>query len=195
MRRQFLPKKKASFLYIGFVFTVRSKNHALTEKTSDIRKMKKMPILFCLLGFLSVSVVAGQTTLNDKPNFVVIMTDDQGYQDLGCYGSLEIKTPRLDQMAKEGMKFTSFYAQTVCGPARAALMTGCYPMRVERAEGDKGEVPHPAMSLDEITVAELLKQLGYKTEPRLIVSGTEKPGLAPKRLKLHEAKNHLINSA
>ena len=85
------------------------------------------------------------------------MTDDQGYQDLGCYGSPEIKTPRLDQMAQEGMRFTSFYAQTVCGPARAALMTGCYPMRVQRAENDIGEVPHPAMSLDEITVAELLK--------------------------------------
>ena len=93
----------------------------------------------------------------DKPNFVVIMIDDQGYQDLGCYGSPEIKTPRLDQMAQEGMRFTSFYAQTVCGPARAALMTGCYPMRVQRAENDIGEVPHPAMSLDEITVAELLK--------------------------------------
>lgn len=103
------------------------------------------------------------TFADDKPNFIVIMTDDQGYQDLGCYGSPEIKTPRLDQMAKEGMRFTSFYAQTVCGPARAALMTGCYPMRVERANHDNGLVPHPAMSLDEITVAELLKPLGYKT--------------------------------
>ena len=91
------------------------------------------------------------------------MTDDQGYQDLGCYGSPEIKTPRLDQMAKEGMRFTSFYAQTVCGPARTALMTGCYPMRTRRAEHDNGKVPHPAMSLDEVTVAELLKKLGYET--------------------------------
>ena len=48
-----------------------------------------------------------------KPNFVIVMTDDQGYQDLGCYGSPDIKTPRIDQMAGEGMKFTSFYAQTV----------------------------------------------------------------------------------
>ena len=99
----------------------------------------------------------------DKPNFVVIMTDDQGYQDLGCYGSPEINTPRLDQMAAQGMRFTSFYAQTVCGPARAALMTGCYPMRVQRAKHDDGRVPHPAMALDEITLAEILKPLGYKT--------------------------------
>jgi len=98
-----------------------------------------------------------------KPNVVIIFTDDQGYQDLGCYGSPDIKTPHLDQMAKEGMKFTSFYAQTVCGPSRAALLTGCYPMRTERAPHDKGAVPHPAMSLNEITIAELLKPLGYHT--------------------------------
>ena len=66
-------------------------------------------------------------------------------------------------MAREGMKFTSFYAQTVCGPARAALMTGCYPMRTERVEHDNGLVPHPAMSLNEVTIPELLKPLGYKT--------------------------------
>ena len=93
-----------------------------------------------------------------KPNFVIIMTDDQGYQDLGCYGSPDIKTPRIDQMARERMKFTSFYAQTVCGPARAALMTGCYPMRTERAKHDNGLVPHPAMSLNEVTIPELLFQ-------------------------------------
>jgi len=66
----------------------------------------------------------------DKPNFIIIFTDDQGYQDLGCFGSPLIRTPNVDRMAREGMKFTSFYAQTVCGPSRAALMTGCYPLRV-----------------------------------------------------------------
>ncbi|NIP93433.1 MAG: sulfatase-like hydrolase/transferase, partial [Akkermansiaceae bacterium] len=55
------------------------------------------------------------------PNFVVIFTDDLGYGDLGCYGSKTIKTPRIDGMAKEGVRFTHFYAQTVCGPSRAAL--------------------------------------------------------------------------
>ena len=106
---------------------------------------------------------AASQTEPGKPNFVIIMTDDQGYQDLGCYGSPDIKTPRIDQMAREGMKFTSFYAQTVCGPAREALLTGCYPMRTERAEHDDGLVPHPAMSLNEVTIPELLKPLGYKT--------------------------------
>ena len=114
-----------------------------------------------VLALLTSTATAGEPTTSAKPNFVVIMTDDQGYQDLGCYGSPNIKTPRIDQMAKDGMKFTSFYAQTVCGPARAALMTGCYPMRVQRAAHDVGKVPHPAMSLDEITIAELLKPVSY----------------------------------
>lgn len=98
-----------------------------------------------------------------SPNFVIIFTDDQGYQDLGCYGSPDIKTPNIDRMAQEGMKFTSFYAQTVCGPSRTSLMTGCYPMRTERAKNDNGRIPHPALSLNEVTIPEILKPLGYQT--------------------------------
>ena len=98
-----------------------------------------------------------------KPNIVIIFTDDQGYQDLGCYGSPDISTPHIDQMAAEGMRFTSFYAQTVCGPSRAALLTGSYPMRTERHRGDNGRIPHPALSLNEITIPEILKPLGYRT--------------------------------
>ncbi|MGE9270697.1 MAG: sulfatase family protein [Verrucomicrobiales bacterium] len=101
--------------------------------------------------------------LGRQPNFIIIMTDDQGYQDLGCYGSPNIKTPNIDQMAAEGMMFTSFYAQTVCGPARAALMTASYPTRVERHPDDDGSMVHPAMSLNEITIPEMLKPLGYVT--------------------------------
>lgn len=96
-----------------------------------------------------------------KPNFVVIFTDDQGYQDVGCFGSPDIRTPRLDTMAREGMKFTSFYAQPVCGPSRAALMTGCYPMRV--AERGNVKQVHPILHSKEVTVAELLKEQGYAT--------------------------------
>ena len=65
------------------------------------------------------------------PNFVLIFMDDQGYQDVGVFGSKTIKTPNLDNMAKEGMKFTDFYSlAAVCSPSRAGLMTGCYPPRV-----------------------------------------------------------------
>lgn len=96
-----------------------------------------------------------------KPNFVIIFTDDQGYQDVGCFGSPGIRTPRLDAMASGGMKFTSFYAQPICGPSRAALMTGCYPMRV--AERGHTKQVHPILHENEITIAEVLKTKGYAT--------------------------------
>lgn len=95
------------------------------------------------------------------PNFVIIFTDDQGYQDLGCYGSPDIKTPRIDQMAAEGMRFNSFYAQTVCGPSRTALMTSSYPLRVAQHK-NLCEI-HPIVHSKEITIAEVLKPQGYKS--------------------------------
>ncbi|MFC7338774.1 sulfatase [Haloferula chungangensis] len=111
-----------------------------------------------LFLFLLPSLLMAQ---GKKPNFIIIFTDDQGYQDLGCYGSPDIKTPRIDGMAKDGLRFTSFYAQTVCGPSRAALMTGCYPLRVAR-QADPNSI-HPELHTDEITIAEVLKAEGYAT--------------------------------
>ncbi len=104
---------------------------------------------------------AANGTGRAKPNFVIIFTDDQGYQDVGCFGSPDIRTPRLDAMARQGMRFTSFYAQPICGPSRAALMTGCYPMRV--AERGHTKQVHPILHEDEITIAEVLKSKGYAT--------------------------------
>lgn len=121
--------------------------------------MIKKLVLYSLL-MLSFSSCTAQKE-SSKPNFIIIFTDDQGYQDLGCFGSPNIKTPNIDKMASEGMKFTNFYAQTVCGPSRAALMTGSYPMR--NARNDNGESPHPKLALSEVTIAEVLKPLGYKT--------------------------------
>lgn len=116
-------------------------------------------LLRCLPFVVTLPLMAENSEL--PPNFVIIFTDDQGYQDVGCFGSPDIRTPRLDAMAKEGMKFTSFYAQPVCGPSRAALMTGCYPMRV--AERGHTKQVHPILHQDEITVAEVLKTKGYAT--------------------------------
>ena len=96
-----------------------------------------------------------------KPNFIIFFTDDQGYNDVGCFGSPNIRTPNFDRMAAEGMKFTSFYAQPVCGPSRAALMTGCYPIRV--AEPDNRKNQHNVLHPKEITIAEVLKKAGYAT--------------------------------
>ena len=108
-----------------------------------------------------VRAIRAESLAARKPNFIIIFTDDQGYEDVGCFGSKQIRTPRLDTMAREGMKFTSFYAQTVCGPSRAALMTGCYPLRVAKR---KNQVDvHPYLHSKEITIAEVLKAAGYTT--------------------------------
>ena len=106
---------------------------------------------------------SGAVSAARPPNFIVIFTDDQGYQDVGCFGSPNIKTPNLDQMAAEGMKFTSFYsAAPVCTPSRAALLTGCYPMRVSLPR-----VLFPGSNVgisdQETTIAQLLKSRGYAT--------------------------------
>jgi len=97
---------------------------------------------------------------NRPPNFVVILVDDLGYQDVGCFGSPLISTPNEDRMAREGIKFTSFYAQTVCTPSRAALLTGCYPTRVSlpRVLNPKDKI---GISSKEKTIADVLKTRGY----------------------------------
>lgn len=107
---------------------------------------------------------ADSRTVASRPNFVIILTDDQGYQDVGCFGSPDIKTPNLDKMAMEGMRFTSFYAQTICGPSRASLMTGCYPNRVATLTNRSVEEEHhPRLHDQEITIAEVLREVGYTT--------------------------------
>jgi len=117
-------------------------------------------MMFCA-ACAACSAPGPVTAAKRPPNFVVIFTDDQGYADVGCYGSPDIRTPRLDAMAAAGMKFTSFYAQPICGPSRAALMTGCYPLRV--AERGNTKQIHPVLHSQEITIAEVLKTRGYAT--------------------------------
>lgn len=123
--------------------------------------MLALPALRIQIVLATLGMSCGAVMADAKPNFVVVFTDDQGYGDVGCFGSPDIRTPRLDAMAAEGMKFTSFYAQPICGPSRAALMTGCYPMRVAE-RGHKKQI-HPILHSDEITVAEVLKSQGYAT--------------------------------
>ena len=110
-----------------------------------------------------VSVAICGVAKTERPNFIILLTDDQGYQDLGCYGSPDIKTPRIDQMAAEGIKFTTFYAQPVCGPSRKAIMAGCYPLRTACSGAAERQTPHPRLNDSEITIAELLKERGYAT--------------------------------
>lgn len=123
--------------------------------------MSFKPSTLALMLMAVVCLQAQPVIAAEKPNFVIIFTDDQGYGDVGCFGSTDIRTPRLDAMAAEGIKFTSFYAQPICGPSRAALMTGCFPMRV--AERGNTKQVHPILHSKEITIAEILKSHGYAT--------------------------------
>lgn len=101
-------------------------------------------------------------TGNAPPNIVLIFVDDLGYGDIGPFGSTRCKTPHLDQMAAEGMKFTSFYATPVCSMSRACLMTGCYNARVSMP-GVLFPNSRIGLNPDELTLAEVLKQKGYAT--------------------------------
>lgn len=97
------------------------------------------------------------------PNVIIIFVDDMGYGDLGSYGATQYKTPNLDRLAEEGMRFTHFYAaQAVCSASRAGLLTGCYPNRVgiTGALSPKAEI---GLNPGETTLAEVLKARGYRT--------------------------------
>lgn len=110
---------------------------------------------------LTLILLQGACLGADKPNFVIFFTDDQGYNDVGCFGSPLIKTPHIDRMAEEGLRLTSFYVQPVCGVSRAALMTGCYPIRVGEPANRKNL--HTILHPEEYTIAELLRDAGYST--------------------------------
>ena len=117
--------------------------------------MKKLLFILCLIGI-------PYTYSNDKPNIVLIMLDDSGWTDFGCYGS-EIDTPNINQFAKEGMRFTDCHsAAPNCSPSRAGILTGRTPSRVGMySYRPSGHVMH--LKSEEITVAEVLKEKGYKT--------------------------------
>ncbi len=117
-------------------------------------------LVFCL------AIVASSTTTAvaaEKPNFIIVFCDDQGYQDLGCFGSPNIKTPNVDRLAKEGVRFTDFYsAYCVCSASRASLLTGSYQPRISM-RGVLGPHTKTGLHPDEITIADMLKTKGYAT--------------------------------
>ncbi|MDE0960191.1 MAG: sulfatase [Planctomycetota bacterium] len=120
-----------------------------------------LPILVLLASPLLRCEVPSVTP--SPPNIVIVFTDDQGWGDLSCYGSKQIPTPHIDQLAAEGIRFTDFYvSQPVCSASRSSLLSGCYANRV----GISGAlVPSSRIGLDpeELTIAEVVKPLGYAT--------------------------------
>jgi arylsulfatase A-like enzyme len=122
----------------------------------------KPVLLFALLAFL-----CGQSpAATAPPNIIVIYADDLGYGDLGCYGSPVIRTPHLDKMAAEGLRFTDFYSGAeVCTPSRTALLTGRYALRSGMAGARRVLFPNSKGGLPpaEVTLAEALKGAGYAT--------------------------------
>ena len=122
--------------------------------------MRNFLIAICLLG-----IVAGKSWAADsKPNFVIIFADDQGYGDLGCFGSTKIETPNIDRIAAEGRRFTSFMvASPVCTPSRAALLTGCYPKRVGMHQHVLFPASTKGLNPTEHTIADHLHGQGYAT--------------------------------
>ena len=117
-------------------------------------------LLFLFTLVLNISLFANK----NRPNLVIIFADDQGYGDLSCYGSTEIKTPNIDRIAKEGRKFTSFMvASPVCTPSRAALLTGCYPKRVGMHQHVLFPSSNKGLNPEEYTIADHFKSIGYAT--------------------------------
>lgn len=152
------------------------------------------------IALVAVSVVtfsfklAPHSLAADKPNFIIVFVDDLGYGDLACYGNTKIKTPRIDRMAREGMRLTSFYAQTVCGPSRAALMTGCYPLRV--AKHKEPNAIHPYLHSSEITIAEVLHERGYVSGcfGKWDLAGHKQVGYAPELLPTQQGFSHFFGT-
>lgn len=115
-----------------------------------------------ILGYPCFSQPLGSDKAEDRPNIIVIMADDMGFSDLGCYGS-EIETPNLDRLADEGLRFSHFYNNAKCGPSRASLMTGLYPQ-----PGDDDE------TRNSVNIAQVLKAAGYRT----LMTGKNHGGIA-----------------
>ncbi|OFX58412.1 MAG: hypothetical protein A2066_21250 [Bacteroidetes bacterium GWB2_41_8] len=109
----------------------------------------------------------GKPKLQNKPNVVIILTDDMGYGDISCYNQNQIKTPNIDRLATEGVRFTNFYVPTpYCAPSRASLLTGRFPLRhrmVENPAPDAG-INDIGLNASEVTMGELFQGAGYHTQ-------------------------------
>ncbi len=109
-------------------------------------------------------LVSGGGQIVRKPNIVLIFTDDQGSVDVNCYGAKDLVTPSIDRLAREGTRFTQFYAaSSICSPSRASLMTGRYPQRAGLSGNASSQPGGRGMPAEQVTIAEIMKSAGYVT--------------------------------
>ncbi len=144
-----------------FALMIALDTHSILAMNLTQKIRPSQTIAITLLGLMSLATSADTTTEVDQPNVIIFLTDDQGYGDVGVYGAEDIKTPHIDSLAADGIRFTSFYAQPLCGPSRAALLTGSYPIRI--AEPDNKKHPNTILHTDEFTIAEAFQNQGYAT--------------------------------
>ena len=128
-------------------------------------KHRLSTLLFVLSLPTSGLLAQGQTVDPNKPNVILIVTDDVGYGDFGVYGAPDVRTPNIDRLAKQGARLTDFYASPQCTPTRASLITGRYPQRVllERALGTVGADLEKGLPATGRSLPQLLKNNGYAT--------------------------------
>lgn len=133
--------------------------------------MKHKTLLLLLIGITLLGNCYSKTT-DGRPNIIIILSDDMGYSDLGCYGG-EVHTPNLDELAANGLRFTQFYNAARCCPTRASLMTGCYPHQtgIGHMTNPPNKLSHDlgvreyrgSLNFENVTIAEALKEAGYST--------------------------------
>jgi arylsulfatase A len=149
----------------GFFLLVGIRRWNPIGAKADGPRLELVRRVFKLFGALLALAVVTTASAAPKPNVIFILADDLGYGDLGCFGQAKIRTPNLDRMAAEGMRFTQAYAgTTVCAPSRCALITGQHTghcsIRGNKEIKPEGQEPMPA---DTFTVAHLMKRAGYAT--------------------------------
>ena len=121
--------------------------------------MIRIPLMAVVIVAGALSLRASDKTVAERPNIILVMADDLGWSDIGCYGG-EIDTPHIDSLARDGLRFTQFYNNAICGPTRASLLTGLYCQQVGH-RGDRWNEPKDFQKC--VTIGEVLQQAGYHT--------------------------------
>lgn len=128
-------------------------------KRNGEKLMNKHLLIVLLTIAIPLSLEGAETPTDRRPNIILVMADDLGWSDIGCYGG-EIQTPHIDSLARDGLRFTQFYNNAICGPTRASLLTGLYCQQI----GHRGDRWNESKDFSKcVTLGEVLQQAGYNT--------------------------------